>query len=147
MKLSGTVDLSDTPEAVFARLLNRDLLQRCIPGCKELVQIEERRFKVVVKAGVGAIRGTFKGDVELHDVELPESYRMTFTGKSTVGHAKGGASTRLEAIATGTRVHYEGEAKVSGMIAAVGGRLIEVAARKVAQDFFDKLAAEIASAD
>jgi carbon monoxide dehydrogenase subunit G len=58
---------------------------------------------------------------------------------------KGGASVRLEATETGTRIHYDGEGTISGLLAAVGARLIDAAARQVAQEFFEKLASAVAA--
>jgi carbon monoxide dehydrogenase subunit G len=40
-------------------------------------------------------------------------------------------------------LRYEGEAHVGGMIAAVGQRMIDVAARRIIQQFFDSASAQL----
>ena len=147
MKLSGQTELEGTPEEIFKSLLDPLILRRSIPGCESLEETAPSTYEITVKAGIGSVRGTFKGEVQLTDVVAPESYSMSVKGKSSVGHAEGGASVKLEAQGEGdqtlTLIHYEGQAKVSGMIAAVGGRLVQVAAKKIAQQFFDKIGEEL----
>lgn len=143
MKLSGTAELAGRPEDVFDRLLDPAVLSSCIPGCRRLERVGDGIYEVEVKAGVGAVQGSFRGRVTLSDVERFRGYRMALEGKSPVGHVKGGASVRLEAIPAGTRILYEGEGTISGLLASVGARLIDAAARKVAQQFFEKLASVV----
>lgn len=145
MKLSGTAELAGRPEDVFDRLLDPAVLAKCIPGCRRLERVGEGVYELEVKAGVGAVQGSFRGRVTLSDVQRFQGYRMDLEGKSPVGHVKGGASVRLEGIEGCTRIHYDGEGTISGLLASVGARLLDVAARKVAQQFFEKLASEVAA--
>ena len=144
MKVNGTADIARTREAIFDRLLDPQFLKRCIPGCESIEEVAPGSYKTVVKSGVGAVRGSFKGTAVISDVVRPESYTLSVEGKSTVGYVRSVATLRLEEIDSGTRVHYQGEAKISGLLARVGGRLLEPAAQKVAGEFFERLAAELA---
>jgi carbon monoxide dehydrogenase subunit G len=141
LRLSGSADLEGAPAEVFERLLEPALLARCIPGCEGMREVAPGVYETTVKAGVGMVKGRFDGVVTVADVVRPERYRLSIEGKSAVGHLAGEALIRLEATPAGTRVHYEGEPRVSGLLASVGGRLIDAAARKVARDFFERLAA------
>lgn len=147
MKLDGSTTVAQRAADVFDRLLDPDFLARCIPGCERMERREDGSYEAVVKAGVGAIKGSFRGVVTLSEVVSPESYRMSLSGKSTVGFVEGSALIRLEADAEGegerTWIHYDGEARVSGVIASVGGRLVDAAARKVCRQFFERLAQEV----
>lgn len=143
MKVEGTADISQPREAIFDRLLDPRFLKRCIPGCESIEEVAPGSYRTVVKSGVGAVRGSFKGTATLSDVVRPEKYTLSVEGKSTVGHVHSVAVLRLEEIPSGTRVHYQGEAKISGLLARVGGRLLEPAARKVAGEFFERLASEL----
>ena len=147
MKVQGSADIPRPREAVFDRLLDPEFLKRCIPGCESLEEIEPGRYRTVIKSGVGAVRGSFKGTATLSDVVRPEGYTLSVEGKSTVGHVRSVAKLSLEEIEAGTRVHYDGEAKISGLLARVGGRLLEPAAKKVAGEFFERLARELAAPD
>jgi carbon monoxide dehydrogenase subunit G len=59
------------------------------------------------------------------------------------GFVRGTANIRLAAEPPGTRVASDVDVQVGGLVAAVGSRLIDTAARKLADDFFQHLAAEI----
>ena len=146
MKLEGSVEIDAAPEVVFGRLLDPEVLARCIPGCRSMVERAPGEYAVLIEAGVGPIKGRFEGTVRLLDVVEGKSYRLEHEAKSPIGHAKGYATFRVEPRGAGTRIEYEGEAKVSGRIAQIGGRLIDAAARKLAKEFFKRLSREVSSA-
>lgn len=145
MKLSGGAEAQGTPEELFERLLDPALLSRCIPGCEQIEELEPGVYRTVVAAGVGGMKRRFEGRVTVSDVVRPTSYRLTISGESPVGHVTGEARIRLAPVGTATRVSYDGEAKVAGMMAAFGGRLLEGAANKAVAGFFERLVREVAS--
>jgi len=95
-----------------------------------------------MKAGIGPVKGTFKGNVQLQDMRPPEHYRIVVEGKGLIGFAKGSANFDLEEQDGGTLVKYAGELQVGGTIASVGQRMIEGAAKAMATKFFTALEAE-----
>lgn len=144
MKLSGSAHVPLEPAVTFERLLDPEILARCIPGCQGMERTDEGTYETHVRTGVGPVKGTFKGIVTLSDVVAPERYHMAVKGRSLIGHTQGGAAIRLEPDGEGTTIHYDGEFKVAGRIASVGGRLVQTVARKQARDFFERLAREVA---
>lgn len=142
MKLEGGAEVEGTVEEVFDRLLDPALLARCIPGCERMEEVEPGVYETEVAAGVGAVKSKFAGRVSVTDVNRPTSYQLTISGQSPVGHVNGSAAIRLESIGSTTRVTYTGEAKVSGLMASFGGRLIEGAANKAVASFFQTLVKE-----
>lgn len=143
MKLAGSAEVAGSPEQIFDKLLEPAVLTRCIPGCESMEETAPAVYDTVVKAGVGAVKGSFRGQVTVSDVARPHSYRLSIEGKSTVGFVRGGANIRLEPTTTGARIHYDGEAKISGLLASVGARLLDASAKGVAQKFFEALAREV----
>jgi carbon monoxide dehydrogenase subunit G len=143
MKLSTTFAIALPPDRVFAALVDPAVLQRCIPGCEELKPIGPDTFEARLRVGVAGIKGTYTGRAQLRDVRPPESFTLTFDGKGAGGFVRGTANIRLTAETPGTRVASDVDVQVGGLIAAVGSRLIDSAARKLADDFFQHLAAEI----
>lgn len=143
VNVQGSADIPRPREAVFDRLLDPGFFERCIPGCESIEEIAPGRYETLVKTTVGPIRGSFKGTATLSDVVRPESCTLTVEGKSSVGHVRSVASVRLEETASGTRVHYTGHAKISGLLGRMGGRLLEPAAEKVAGEFFERLTREL----
>lgn len=143
MKIEGTHRLPAPRERVYAALIDPAILKRCIPGCESLEQHDAGHYEAVIKAGVGSIKGTFRGNVTLEDMRPPEHYRLALQGKGVVGFAKGSATFDLVAEDDGTLVKYAGELQVGGTIAGVGQRMIEGTAKMMAGKFFGQLETEI----
>lgn len=137
MKLSDTKTIKANKETVFAALLDSEILKACVPGCQEMTGSPEEGFEATVVQKVGPVKATFKGAVELSDMQPPESLTITGEGKGgAAGFAKGGAGVRLEADGDQTILHYEVEAKVGGKLAQLGSRIIDGFAKKMADQFF-----------
>lgn len=143
MKISGTHELEASREIVFRALSDPQILQRCIPGCQSLELTAENTYLATMKAGVGPVKGTFKGNVSLEDMQPPAHYRMIVEGKGAPGFVKGAGEFNLAEHNGGTAIAYEGEMKVGGVIAGVGQRMIEAAAKMLASQFFTALEKEI----
>jgi carbon monoxide dehydrogenase subunit G len=143
MKIDATYELNAPRERVYAALVEPDVLKRAIPGCESLEKTGEDTYAATLKAGIGMVKGTFKGDVQLADMRPPEHYRIVVQGKGAVGFAKGSADFDLEEKNGGTLIKYSGEMQIGGTIAGVGQRMIEGAAKMMAARFFAALEAEV----
>lgn len=143
MKITGTHEIQAPRERVYAALIDPQILQRCIPGCESLLETSERVYIATMKAGIGPVKGTFKGNVHLIEMQPPEHYRMVVEGKGGPGFVKGTGNFTLGKGNGATVVHYEGDLQVGGVIASVGQRMIEAAAKMLAAQFFRALESEI----
>jgi len=147
MKVDSTYELRAPRERVYAALIEPEVLRRAIPGCESLEKIGENTFAAVLKAGVGSIKGTFKGEVRLEDMRPPEHYRIVVEGKGAIGFAKGSADFDLDETDTGTLIRYSGEMQAGGTIAAVGQRMIQGTAKMMAAKFFAALENEVKNSE
>lgn len=144
MEMHGTRIIAADRETVWARLNDAETLKACIPGCEELTGSPEDGFEAVVKQKVGPVKATFKGAVQLENVNAPESYTISGEGKGGVaGFAKGSANVSLAEVEGGTELTYEVDAKVGGKLAQLGSRIIDGFARKMADQFFDRFREEV----
>ena len=145
MKLESTQMLPVGQADAWAALNDTDLLQRAIPGCESMLPDGPDRFALVVAAAIGPVKARFKGRLDLLDRDPPRAYTIHFEGQGgAAGHGKGTASIRLEAIdAQQTLLHYSATAQVGGKIAQLGARLVDMAAQKMAQDFFQRFDAAL----
>ena len=91
------------------------------------------------------MKAKFKGKLTLTDIQPPTSYTMGFEGQGgPAGHGKGSAQVRLEAAGPNeTVLHYEATASVGGKIAQIGSRLVDMAAQKMAGEFFESFNANL----
>jgi carbon monoxide dehydrogenase subunit G len=139
MELISQQALPVTPAQAWDALNDIEMLRRSIPGCENIAPDGENRFQVVVAASVGPVKAKFRSKLQLLDVVPPVSYTMQFDGQGgAAGFGKGTAKVRLEPADGGqTMLHYSVNAQVGGKLAQVGSRLVDMAAQKMARDFFE----------
>ena len=147
MKLSGSYQINLPKEKVWEALNDPEILKQAIPGCEEFIKNSETEFTAKATNKIGPFNASFTGDVELKDLNPPNSYKITGSGNSPVGFASGEASVKLEEENGGTKLVYEVEANVGGKIAQVGARLIDMTAKKMADIFFGKFSELITSSN
>ena len=138
MKLSGTYQINLEKQKVWEALNDPEILKKSIPGCEEFKKNSETEFTATATNKIGPFNASFTGDIELKDLNPPNSYKITGSGNSPVGFANGEAMIILEDFDGGTKLNYVVEANVGGKIAQVGSRLIDMTAKKMADIFFGK---------
>ena len=138
MKLTATYSLVAPREAVFRAITDPAVLQRVIDGCEKMVKTGEDSYDAHLRIGIAGLKGTYVGKVQLKDIQPPESYTLLIEGKGGPGFVKGAAKVTLTEKGGGTELKCDADAQVGGMIAALGSRLIEPAAKKMMDEFFRK---------
>ena len=138
MKLIGFREIQLDKKSVWKALNDPEILKKTIPGCQEFKKNSETEFTATATNKIGPFNASFTGDIELTDLDPPNSYKIIGSGNSLVGFATGEASVKLEDSNEGTKLTYVVEANVGGKIAQVGSRLIDMTAKKMADIFFGK---------
>ena len=139
MKLSGSYQINLKKQKVWEALNDPEILKKSIPGCEEFTKETENEFNAIATNKIGPFNATFKGTIELKEIDAPNSYKIVGSGNSPVGFASGQALVKLESKNNITELIYSVEANVGGKIAQVGSRLIDMTAKKMADIFFKKL--------
>ena len=147
MKLSGSYQINLSKQKVWEALNDPEILKKAIPGCEEFKKNSDTEFTATATNKIGPFNASFTGDIELTDLDPPNSYKITGSGNSPVGFASGEATVKLEDNEKGTNLIYEVEANVGGKIAQVGSRLIDMTAKKMADIFFGKFSELISTED
>ena len=144
MTMTGEVQLPANRDKVWAMLNDPQVLKSCIPGCEQLDKNSDTEFQAVASIKVGPVKARWKGKVRLLDLNPPSSYRIAGEGEGGVaGFAKGNAKVSLSDKDGGTLLSYDVEAQIGGKLAQLGQRLINSAAKKTADDFFERFAAAV----
>lgn len=144
MDISGEYRLSMARQEVWDALLDPAVLRRCIPGCEELEQIGDDKYRAKVKTAIGPVKATFTSALAITNAKPPESYRLEGEGKAgAVGFGKGFSDVTLTEDGDVTVLSYSAEFQVGGRLAQLGSRLVVSATRKIADDFFNRLTADI----
>ena len=140
MKIEGSSDIPAPRERVWAAFLDPAVLAQALPGCEKLEAVGENEYKATMKIGVAAIKGTFEGKVKLSDLEPPNRYRMAVEGSGGPGFVRVDAGMQLSDVdGGGTRVSYDADVQVGGLIASVGQRMLGGVTKMMLDQFFSRM--------
>jgi carbon monoxide dehydrogenase subunit G len=139
MKIEGSADIPAPRDKVWAAFLDPEILAQALPGCEKLEAIGPNEYKATMKIGVAAIKGTFEGKVKLSDLEPPNRYRMAVEGSGGPGFVRGAAGMQLSDVDGGTKVSYDADVQVGGLIASVGQRMLGGVTKMMLDQFFTRM--------
>lgn len=140
MQMQGQRALSVSQQAAWDALNDPATLKACIPGCDRLEPLGDHRFNIGMAIKIGPVSARFSGQISLLDVQAPSAYTLKFEGQGgTAGFGKGLSHVVLQPQGQGCLLSYTVEAQMGGKIAQLGQRLIDGAANRIAEDFFQRL--------
>jgi len=142
----GSAEVAASPSEVWAILLDEAKLAAVIPGCHALERVGDNAYRAEVTLGVGPVKGRFRAEVRLEDLDVPHSLRIVGSAAGPLGMSEGAGRVTLVETAGGTRVDYDYTVGISGKVAAVGGRLIDGATRALINQFFARLVSQTTGA-
>ena len=144
MKFTGENVLAAPVEQAWDALLDPAVLVRTIPGCERLEATGDNAYAMTVTAGVASIKGTYAGSCVLTDLVEHESLVMKLDGAGAPGTIGATVNVRFVPEGSSTRVAYDADAVVGGMIGGVGQRMLTSVSRRMAGEFFGNVDAAIA---
>ena len=140
MELNDEILIHASVGEVYAALNDPEVLEKCIPGCEELVKNSDTELSAKVTLKIGPVKAKFKGDVTLDTDGAPNKFSLNGNGNGGVaGFAKGGADVVLEESGEDTLLKYTAKVKIGGKIAQLGSRLMDSTAKKLSGKFFTSL--------
>ena len=141
MEMNDVRTINAPRERVWVALNDPAVLKQCIIGCDSLERQEDGSLDAAMSVRVGPVAAKFKGKVRLEDVVAPNGYTLLFEGNGgAAGFAKGRAEVTLAEDGAQTKLSYSASSQIGGKLAQVGSRLVDAAAKKIADDFFAKFA-------
>ena len=143
MDVKGEVIVEAEQDVVWDALNDKEVLKVATPGCKSLNEVEPNHYKAEVSLGIAAVRGQYEADIKILDKQEPEQYRLIMNANSSMGFVEGDAVVTLDYFEGQTKIMYDGTAKVGGLIAGTGQRILSGIAKMIVKDFFKKIAKEI----
>ncbi len=140
MELSGETLIAADRRAVWAALNDDAVLAACMTGCESIDTLSPHQRKVLMAVKVGPVRAKFSGTIRMEDIRENEGCRMLFEGNGgAAGVASGQSVVTLTDAPGGTLLHYTVKASIGGKLGQVGGRMIDGAAKSMADQFFTAL--------
>jgi len=147
MEMTGEQLIPASQQDTWKALNDPEVLKACVPGCESITPVNENEYQVQMTARVGPVSAKFRGRLSLFDIKPPQSYSLAFEGQGgAAGFAKGAAQVKLSPEGNQTKLAYDVKANVGGKLAQIGSRLIDAAARKVANEFFQNFTNRMTSA-
>ena len=146
MEMTGSRALAQPQQIVWDALNNPEILKACIPGCEKFELTEPNTYAVGTAIKIGPVAARFQGRVTLTDIVAPSSYQLQFDAQGGVaGFGKGSSRVELKPATggSGCELHYTVNSTVGGKIAQLGQRLIDGAAKSLAEDFFRRFEEEL----
>jgi len=136
MKVQGTYKFEAPLEKIWSALQSPDVLSNCIPGCEKFDPEGENSYLLSMKIKVASVTGQYTGKVSIKDISFPDQYTMEVEGKGSGGTVKATGVLHFSESNGLTTVNVEGEARVSGIVARVGQRIIGGASKMLMNQFF-----------
>lgn len=139
MQMQGSRQLTASAQDAWQALNDPEILKQCIPGCQRFEAESENVYLTTANIKIGPVSAKFNGRVELTDIKPPHSYSLHFEAQGGVaGHGKGTSHVELVENDQGVELKYTVESQVGGKLAQLGQRLVDGAAKSMADDFFKR---------
>jgi len=146
MEFKGRYLIPAAPEKVWSALNNPQVLRVCIPGCERMDKTDDTHFSAAAVLKIGPVKATFNANIALSDLDPPRHCTIKGEGQGGVaGFARGDADVVLTPQDGGTELSYTAQAAIGGKLAQIGQRLIDGAAKQIADDFFARFAEAVAA--
>ena len=139
MKIEGNYTFNAPRQRVWDVLLDPTVMAQCMPGCESMNEVAPDQFEAVMKVGVASVKGTYKGKVSIKDKQPPSHYVLSGQGTGGPGFMQGDVAIDLEEADGQTVLTYSTDAKVGGLIASVGQRMLNGVAKMMVDQFFKKV--------
>ncbi|HMP94369.1 MAG TPA: carbon monoxide dehydrogenase subunit G [Phnomibacter sp.] len=145
MQLTGNHRFEAAPSQIWPLLMDTDTLARIVPGMQKLEKVEEGSYKSTLGVKLGPVNAAFTGQLQMEEVKEQEGFTLKVQQNSKVGNASAAIGIQLTPTAEGgTEVSFDGDVKLSGMLASMGQRLIGSVASTLSKQFFSNMEKELA---
>ncbi len=145
MQLTGKQVLNAAPARVWEKLMDIDTLARIMPGVSSLKQVGDNSFIATLQLKLGPVNGSFSGNMQLEDISEGENFTLKVQQNSKVGNANAAVKVNLLPVDNNqTEVSFDGDVRLSGLLAGMGQRVIGGVSNTLTKQFFYNLEKELA---
>jgi uncharacterized protein len=149
VQIDKTYPLPCSAEVAWEFLQNVEAVAACMPGAKITERVDAGHYKGTVTVKVGPATMSFRGQVEMKDVDAA-ARSLRLLGKGTDSTGSSGASMNLAARIEAAGVALcnlvgASEVSMSGKAAAFGGRMMNTVADEILKQFAANFAAQVSA--
>lgn len=144
MLLNGTHTLNASPTIIWDKLMDTEILAKIVPGISKLVKLADNEFEAISEIKLGPVSGKFSGGLTLTNIQEPSTFTLNVTQNSKIGNADAEIKINLFDLGNNqTELSFEGDAKLSGLLARTGQRVLSGVANSLTKQFFENFEAEL----
>ncbi|CCH02897.1 hypothetical protein FAES_4898 [Fibrella aestuarina BUZ 2] len=147
MQLTGSHVVNAPVQTIWAMLMDTDVLAQIVPAVSRLEKVAENEYKAIAEIKLGPVSGSFSGSLSLADIRENEGYTLLVKQNSKIGNADATVNMALKPVGDNqTEVSFDGNARLSGLLARTGQRVISGVATTLTKQFFENLEGAVANA-
>jgi len=135
MKFEGEIPVSADSKTLWDYIINLEKLATCFPGIKSFEK-EQDGYKVVGVAGIGFIKGEYKANVKLSQID-PQNKSLNLIAKGSGLNSNVDINVLVQVLDNPVRLKYTADVKIGGVLASIGARLLDSAVNKIINDLFE----------
>jgi len=144
MQLSGKHTAKATSAKIWQVLTNTNTLGRIIPGISKLEKTGENSYKSFSEIKLGPINSTFSGNLQMENMDSEKGFTLKVQQNSKMGNANASIRINLVKLIENTvEVQFDGEVKLSGLMATMGNRVVGSVSNILTKQFFENLDKEL----
>ena len=144
MHLKGAHNFNAPIEQVWNMLMDKEILAKITPGVSRLDRVSEDVYKAIAEVKMGPVNGSFTGDLTVADKNPPEVFILKIQQNSKIGNVAADIQIQLAAPSTTeTKLTFNGKARLSGLLARTGQRVLSGVANALSKQFFKALEKEL----
>jgi carbon monoxide dehydrogenase subunit G len=145
MQLAGKHTLNAPPSLVWNILMDPDILARIVPGITRLERISDNSFKAIVEIKMGPVSGSFTGNLLMEEIQEEKEFTLKVQQSSKIGNANAAIKISLvPTVESSTEVAFDGDVKLSGLLATMGQRVLGGVSNTLTKQFFTNMEKELA---
>jgi|SRR5579863_212093 len=146
MQLSGRHIAKATSAKVWQLLTNTTTLARIIPGISKLEKTGENSYKSFSEIKLGPINSTFSGNLQMENIDAEKGFTLKVQQNSKMGNVNASIIIGLSKLMENdVEVNFDGEVKLSGLMATMGNRVVGSVSNTLTKQFFENLDRELSA--
>lgn len=134
-----------TASTLWNMLMDTETLSRIIPGISTLERTGDYSYKSILEIKVGPVSTSFTGNAQMEDIVEQKKFTLRMQQSNKMGNANSTMNVELLPVnETETEVVFDGEIKITGLLASMGQKILGGVANMLTRQFFANLDHELA---
>lgn len=140
MNITGKHTFEVSRDVLWNYLMDPEVLAKITPGETALELLGDDAYKSTSTIKIGPVKGTFSGKLEVVEKLAPDSFILRMDQQSKIGNGQADVKMLLQSLSdTQTELSFDGKAKLSGLIARTGQRVLSGVANSITKEVFASL--------